>query len=377
MVRTRIIQLMIVAFSLLPALPMAGLAGAEGEESPISVKFLQNRKVALGLYPEGFRSVAILTAVGFSLEQDSFPHFQRLILLLANQGIRGTFFLSPGTGLKKSASRWPERLKILVRISEHNFEIAQNGPGLAPEAETGSGDNDRVESVSLVRRIEAGRGLLTSLGLEPAGYRGPASVADRELCSRLEDKGYLYFCAAGESASPPALTPGWGDDRIFPHPAAGSGIWQFLPRFDPTINPEAARREFDRIRRGRGVFVYPIDLSGLCEEVRLGNLKTFIDYLKERNSWLPSLRQYVHWWIARERMGIETRREEETLVIVCDNPTRFPLKNARLTFCDRERPARYYRVEDRVGTMYAQGIIPPEGFINVTILPVAASEAGQ
>lgn len=376
----QVVQLKRLIFSLIAivlAFGPARMVSAQEEEIPVPVKFLQNRQVALGLYPEGFRSAAILTAVGFSLEEDSFSLFKRLILLLANQGIRGTFFLSPGEELKKSAARLPERMEVLARISATNFEIAQNGPGVAPEPEIGPEVNDRVKSASLVRRIEAGRTLLTSLGLEPAGYRDLAALADRALCSRLEEMGYIYFCAAGEFASPPVSTPDWGDDRIFTRPAADPGIRKVFPRFDPTIDPEAARREFDRIHRGGGVFIYQVDLPGFCEEVRLGNLKTFIDYLKESNSWFPSLRQFIHWWSARERLGIETGREGETLVIVCDNPTRFPLQNARLSFFDRESPARYYRVEDRAGIMYAQGIIPPEGFINVTILPVAASEAGQ
>lgn len=374
------INLKSLLLSLILTFPAAGTArpvSEAGEEIAIPVKFLENREVALGLYPEGFSSAAVLTGVGFNLEEENFPPFRRLVSLLANQGIRGTFFLRPGAELKKQAARRPGRIEILARISSHNFEIAQNGPALFQKPETGPGVDERAGPSSLATRIEAGRGLLSSLGLEPAGYRGPAASADRVLLSRLEDMGYVYFCAAGGPDSSPAPSPDRDGNRLFPRPAAGLRIRQFSARLDPAVEPEAARREFEEISRRGGVFVYQVDLPGLREEGRLGNLKSFVDYLKDRNAWLCSLRQLGLWWTAREQVGIETVRDGETLVIVCDNPTRFLLKNARFSFTPRESPARYYRVEDREGTMYSSGIIPPEGFTNVTILPATGGGGGE
>ncbi len=358
-------------FSLFLTILITGLpdpAAAEPAGTAAPVKFLRNREVALGLYPEGFRSAAVLTGSGLSLGEDDFPLFGRLVYLLANHGIRGTFFFFPGDGPRGALAKNPNRVELLTRLTSHNFGIAQDGipPGDDSTTEPESGGQADSSARRLVR-IGKGRDLFSSLGLEPAGYRGTASPEVVSFLAGLEDMGYLYFCIADDrSAAAPAGFSGRGGEVLFPRSVSGLRILRFTPGVDPSLDPERARREFEEISGRGGIFIYQVDLPGLRDQGRLANLKTFIAYLKGENSWLCSLEQISRWWVARREITIETSREDDTLLVVYDNPTGFPLKNAGLFFGETAEPFRYYRVEDRKGMMAASGIRPAGGFINVT-----------
>ncbi len=96
-VRIRKIQLKRLPISLFLTVLITGLphpVAAEPAGAAAPVKFLRNREVALGLYPEGCRSAAVLTGTGLGLGEDDFPLFGRLVYLLATRESGGHSFSS-------------------------------------------------------------------------------------------------------------------------------------------------------------------------------------------------------------------------------------------------------------------------------------------
>ena len=365
----------VVLWAILITAPGWYVVAAGEEEASVPVQFQQNKDIFLNLYPEGYRSAAVLAGVGIDGESNLYP-LKRLIFLLANHGLRGTFFVFPGETFQEKVTSNPEDMERLPRLDSHNFEIAQNGPppGDWERFEASAGSPKDIVS-QRIDKIKENRDFLISLNLEPLGYRGYAQDQAGPILSSLDEMGYLYFCRINECSGtdrivrsfPPASPE---KTYLYPRHAAGLEILEFHALLDPTVDQEKARLSFEEISRQSGVFVFRLYLPGLLDKKNLGRLKEFIEYLKKRYTWICSLRQLSSWWLAREKVRIVTSREDNIMVIVYDNPTRFPLENARLVFKDQPDRASFYRVEDREGIMTSQGVIPAGGYINVTLFPV-------
>ena len=364
---------LLVYFSTIPGWYVVG----EEEGSSIPVHFLENKEICLNLYPAGFQAAAVFTGEGIDGNTPVEP-LKRLAALLGNKGIMGTFFIYPGSTFKKNIASAHPRIKSVKKLFIYGFEIAQAGQSIPPVPELG---DDLIakspELLSLPKRagqIKSGRKILAMLGRDPDGYRNYDSSGTDQVLSILDKLGYLYCCRSDEfpasrRSSEMSYNRVRQDSYLYPRVSEGLQILEFYSRIDPTKDPEKARELFQKISRDSGVFIYSTRLPEGADAANLEKLRQFIEYLKKQNTWLCSLRELSGWWKARRQVKIETRRDDNTLVLTYYNPTRFSLKNARVIFKDGDIPYSYYRVEDRRGVMASEGSIPSSHFINVTIFP--------
>ena len=366
---------LLVAVALLVCL-FAGPGDVIGEEegSSIPVHFLENREISLDLYPAGFQSAAVLTGTGIDGEEYLYP-IRILITLLANQGVKGTIFLTTGDIFRKNLAGNRHWVELLSELSSRGFEIAQNSYQISgePGSEKGIESGSRDQSISSrIEEIKEDHEFLVSLGQEPEGYRGYDSTG--RITPFLDKMGYLYFCAINRDVDyredqRKAPAPHTREIYFYPEDTAGLRILTFFDMVEPSVDLIDARRRFNEVSQRSGVMICHVYMPGLRDKNRLAKLKQFITYLKEQKAWICSLRELSRWWNGRRRVEIKTWWDDNTLVIVYDNPTRFLLKNARLNFKELKIPARYYRVENREGTAASQGIIPDGRAVNVTLFP--------
>jgi hypothetical protein len=353
--------------------PVRNVVGEE-EESSIPVHFLENKEISLDLYPAGFQSAAVLTGTGIDGEEYLYP-IRLLIVLLANQGVKGTVFLTTGDTFRKNLAENRHWVELLSELSSRGFEIAQNRyqisgkPGNGKGFESGSRD---LSPSSLMEGIKEDREFLVSLGDEPDGYRGYGSPATSRILPILEKMGYLYFCAINRDLDyrddqREDTAPDTREIYFYPEGTAGLDILKFYALVEPAADLITARRLFNQVSQRSGVMICNVYLPGLRDKTKLAKLRRFITYLKEQKAWICSLRELSRWWNGRRKVGIKTRWDNNTLVITYDNPTRFLLKNARLNFKELKIPTRYYRVENRDGIVASQGIIPDCRSVNVTL----------
>lgn len=374
----RLLLLVIVALLIFISISPGWHVIGEEEEYLIPVHFLRNKEISLDLYSAGFKSAAVLTGSGIDGEEDLYP-LKRLVFLLANQGVRGTVFISTGDTFRKNIAKNRHWLELFSELSSRGFELAQDGsllsgePGSEKEIEDGSGFRSLPLSLRL-DEITENRKFLISLGRKPDGYRGYDPLGDDQIVPLLDKLGYLYLCGGASGVAKRddlamESGPDAGERYIYPEHTPGVQLLKYFARIDPTVDLKEARRLFSEVSRKSGVFVCQIYLPGLIDKKKLDRLRRLIIYLKKQDAWICSLRELSLWWTAREAVEIETGWDDDTLVIVYDNPTPFLLKNARLNFRELKIPARYYRVEDRRGIMASQGTIPACRWVNVTLFP--------
>lgn len=355
-----------------------GLVGRD-EGTSIPVNFVENREISLNIYPEDCESAAVLTGTGLDGEYNLYP-FKRLIFLLANMGIRGTIFVFPGQTFRENIARNQHWIELFSEISSIGFEISQNGA----QAYHSFKDEENSEAAvkfavpspdQKIKEIKENREFLISLGLVPVGYLEHNPSRTDQIIPELDKMGYLYYCEVDRTGNngrtKEVITSGGTEETYYPYPVsiAGFKVLKFYCRIDPSIEPDRACRIFDEVKQKSGVFVCQVHLPGLMDENKIGELKRYLSYLKDKNAWICSLQELSEWWLAREKVRIITKREGNILVIVYDNPTGYLLKNCRLKFKQSDSAVRYYRVENQAGIPASQGIIPESRFVNVTLFP--------
>ncbi len=365
-----------VTTAVLVALPVSFntlSAAGNPQGSSIPVRFLDNKEVSLNLYPAGYKAAAVLTATGINGENKLGP-VKRLVFLLANRGLKGTFFLSVTETLRKDIADTPPRIELLGELSRHNYEIAQDCPVIFPPGTDGPAAENGISQVAekrLVKKIQTDRQYLLSLGLKPRGCGGE-DAPPGSVISVLKEWGDLYICIFRPD---PKEVPGGGispDERetrapLYPEYIEDCKILKFTASCNPVLVSGGGRAIVDRFAERGGVLLYQVDLSYLPAEEELARIKQFINHLEERNVWSCSLGQLSAWWTARREVEIRSRREDNALVITYHNPSRFTLENARLIFKSSPDSPPYYRVENREGMMSSEGKIPDRGFVNVTL----------
>ena len=348
----------------------------EEEGSSIPVHFLENKEISLNLYPAGFQSAAVLTGTGIDGEEHLYP-IRPLILLLANQGVKGTVFLTTGDTFRKNLAENRHWVELLSELSSRGFEIAQNRYQISGEPGSEKGFESGSRDLSPSQRIEGIKGdreFLVSLGEKPDGYRDYGSPSTDRIIPFLDKMGYLYFCAINRELDcredqRKATAPDTRKIYFYPEDTAGLQILKYFTQVEPAVDLINARRLFNQVSQRSGVMICQVYLPGLRDKKQLAKLRRFITYLKEQKAWICSLSELSRWWNGRRKVEIKTGWDENTLVIIYDNPTRFLLKNARLNFKELKIPARYYRVENRDGIVASQGIIPDCRSVNVTLFP--------
>lgn len=339
------------------------------------VRFLENEDISLGLYPKGFQSATIFTNDDICAITP-IESVERLRMRLKKLGVKGTFFVIPfHYGQNKLQAGQPQ-VETLKKLRADGHEIAQHGYMHYSRRNKGRGVKMGAEMLFLSReeqmeRLKKGRKVLTSLGFPPRGHRSPCFSGTKDTFLALDELGYLYGSDLDLPATTPRtfLLPGFRGRILYPYHPSGLKLLEVTSQTDPTVRKKKVLKVFKRFHRYGGVFVFLTHVPTISEPENLDRLEEFLTYLKSRNTWLCPLSELCQWWLAREKLDIETKREGETLIITYDNPTISPLEDTRIVFKETDPSLKKYRVVNRKGKVLDEGIIPSSRKVMIILYP--------
>lgn len=335
------------------------------------VRFLQNREIAVGLYPRGAPAAAVFTNDDLSAAGDPAP-VERLRRFLRQREVRGTFFVIPNHLGAYPLVAGSETVALMERLREDGHEIAQHGWAHYHERNRGCSVKMGAEMAFLseeeqYRIIKQGRDLLISLGFPPRGHRSPCFSGNRRTFGALDRLGFLY---GSDLDLPPntlrtLLVPAPRRRLMYPGSPPGLRLLQINSQTDPTVRRKKAIKIFRRYKKRGGAYAFLTHLPQIAEPDNLRRLEGFINFLREEGAWICTMEELAEWWLARAGSDFRTEREGETLVIAVDNPAGYPLRDLEISFKD---PAlRRYRLVDGEGGDLGGGEIPPSRLIRVDI----------
>ncbi|MDP8215103.1 MAG: DUF2334 domain-containing protein [Candidatus Euphemobacter frigidus] len=328
------------------------------------VAFLENDDVALGLYPGDYRSAGVFTNDDLCAVTPV-DSIERLRAVLKRSGVRGTFFVIPNhLGENPLRPRDP-RVELLEKLRWDGHEIAQHGYAHYCEKNRGRGVNMGAEMLFLnveeqIERLEKGREILTDLGFPPRGHRCPCFSGNARTFRALDRLNYLY---GSDLHLPPTtlktfLLPAQRRRLMYPYHPFGLKLLEITSQTDPTVHKDKAIKVFKRYHRRGGVFAFLTHLPQIAEEENLARLEEFLNYLKGEKTWLCTMAELSEWWLAREGVMVRTERDDDALIITCDNPSSYPLKEIGIIFKKSVPTIERYMVADEQGRVLKKGDIP-------------------
>ncbi len=335
------------------------------------VRFLENREIAVGLYPRGAPVAAILTNDDFSAASDLEP-VENLRRLLEELEVRATFFVIPNHLGRYPLTAGSEAVEMLEKLRRDGHEIAQHGYAHFSEKNRGSSVRMGAEMHFLseeeqYRIIRKGREILTGLGFPPQGHRSPCFSGNRRTFRALDRLGFLYGSDLDLPPTTPEtlLLPAYRRRLMYPYRPDGLDLIQVTSQTDPTVRRRKALKVFHRYRDRGGVFAFLTHLPQIGEPRNLRRLERFVNHLREEGAWFCTMAELAEWWTAREAADFRTELEGETLVIHCDNSTPYPLRDLEIVI--RDPGPRRYRLLDRSGEVLGEGEIPESRSLLVDI----------
>lgn len=332
--------------------------------------FLGSRYLSVDVYPRGYESASVFT--NNYIEGDTtVEDIAILRLLLRKRGIRGVFFVIPNYRGIHPLDRAGEVVAELEKLAADGHEIAQAGTfhtlptaGSGPElAELGFEEQ--------LERVREGRDLLAGLGFEPSGFRAPGFETNRDTFRVLETADYLY---SSSSLIPPrtlgtVLRPPLTMGMLFPHHPFGFELLEFTSSVDPTRDFNKSVRLFRRMHNLGGLFVFHTYIGNVVERDNLNNLDRFLELIGEENTWIATLDEISRWWLAREKLRVETSDDGEVFTVTVTNRSAQPLPDLGLEFLKHPFGARRFVIRDPKGRILAEGGLPAGEKVFVTVPP--------
>lgn len=335
--------------------------------------FIKNRYVSIDIYPHGYESATIFT--NNYIEGSTSPEDIGILrLFLKKKDIKGVFFVIPNYIKTHPLSKNPLVVAELVKLQEDGHEIAQAGnyhtygPDMARGAEPGQ------ELLTLlfddqIERIREGRDLLIELGFPPVGFRAPSFSTNEETFRVLESLDYLYDSS---SLAPPRtfntlLKPSLSQGLLYPYHPTGFEFLEFTDYVDPTRRYAKAVSLFKRVTDQNGVFVYHTFIGNVSKPERLQMLDTFLELIKNKNTWSCTLSDLTEWWQAREKLRVGTKKDGQVFRIIMDNRTPFALPEFGLKLNMAPLGVTYYIISDLGGNVLAKGSLPAQEKIFISL----------
>ena len=335
------------------------------------VRFLENREIAVSLYPRGAPVAAVFTNDDLSAASELEP-VERLRRFLREQGVRGTFFVIPNHLGAYPLTPGSPTVEMLEKLRRDGHEIAQHGYAHYSENNRGRAVKMGAEMAFLseeeqYRIIAEGREILSGLGFPPRGHRSPCFSGNRRTFQALDRLGFLY---GSDLDLPPntlrtLLVPAPRRRLMYPGSPPGLRLLEINSQTDPTVRRKKAMKIFRRYKDRGGAYAFLTHLPSLAEPPNLRRLEQFISFLREEGAWLCTMEELAGWWLARAGAEFRTEREGETLVIGAENPTVHPLRDLEIFIKDPS--LRRYRLIGRDGRELGRGEIPPARSIRVDI----------
>jgi peptidoglycan/xylan/chitin deacetylase (PgdA/CDA1 family) len=335
------------------------------------VRFLENREIAVALYPGGAPVAAVFTNDDLSAVTPPEP-VERLRSFLREVGVRGTFFVIPNYLGAYPLTAGSPTVEMMERLRLDGHEIAQHGYAHYSEKNRGRPVKMGAEMAFLseeeqYRIIAKGRKILTDLGFPPRGHRSPCFSGNRRTFRALDRLGFLY----GSDLDLPPTTlktvfiPSRRRRLMYPYHPAGLKLLQITAQTDPTVRMKKAVKVFRRYQNRGGVFAFLTHLPQIAAQKNLERLEQSIRFLKEEGAWFCTMAELSEWWSARAEIDFRTGREGETLVIAADNPSAYPLRDLEIVV--KDAALRRYRLIAGEGREVREGEIPPSRSIRVDI----------
>ncbi len=335
------------------------------------VRFLENREIAVGVYPRGVPVAAVFTNDDLSAITPLEP-VERLRRFLREMEVRGTFFVIPDHLGSYPLAAGSPMVEMMEKLRLDGHEIAQHGYAHFSEKNRGRSVKMGAEMAFLseeeqYRIIAKGQKILTDLGFPPRGHRSPCFSGNRRTFRALDRLGFLY----GSDLDLPPTTlktvfiPSRQRRLMYPSRPDGLRPLQITSQTDPTVRRKKAVKIFRRYRKREGVFAFLTHLPQIAEPKNLERLERFIRLLKEEGAWFCTMAELSEWWLSRAAADFRTEREGETLLIHCDNPSPYPLRDLEIAVKD---PAlQRYRLTTGEGEASREKEIPPSRSILVDI----------
>jgi peptidoglycan/xylan/chitin deacetylase (PgdA/CDA1 family) len=337
------------------------------------VSFIENDDISLGLYPGANRSATVFT----NDDLCAITPLDRIETLrdrLKELDVKGTFFVVPNHLGNHLLHAGDPRIEQLERLKADGHEIAQHGFSHYCEKNKGRGVKMGAEMLFLsveeqVERLEEGRAILTALGFPPRGHRCPCFSGNERTFKALEQLNYLY---GSDLDLPPTtlktiLFPSLRRRLMYPYHPFGMKLLEITSQTDPTVRLEKTLMVFKRYHSRGGVFVFLTHLPDISSPESLERLTDFLNYLKGEDTWICTMEELTEWWLTREVVQVKTELAGNTLVITCDNPSPYPLKNIAIDFKNTASDPKKYRIVNGAGGEAAAGDIPPSRRILVNI----------
>ena len=220
-----------------------------------------------------------------------------------------------------------------------------------------------------MERVKKGKEILTEIGFPPAGFRAPSYAVNRETFRVLESLSFIYSSSLPlpprtfQTLLRPTLTQG----ILYPYHPSGYELLEFTDFADPTQQYTKALQLFERVHSLRGVYVFHTYMGSVARPERLQILDKFLAELKDKNTWFCTLTEITQWWQARQKLRVETGREDETLRITLRNLTPFPLPEMGINLNKFPSGIREYLIVDHLDNTLAQGKVPVKEKVVVSL----------
>lgn len=328
------------------------------------VAFLENDDIALGLYPGDNQSASVFTNDDLCA-MTPVDSIERLRGVLKKSGVRGTFFVIPNHLGEYVLRPGDPRIEVMEGLRRDGHEIAQHGYTHYCEKNRGRGVRMGAEMYFLnveeqIERLEKGRKILTDLGFPPRGHRSPSFSANSHTFHALDRLNYLY---GSDLHLPPTtlktiLLPAQRRRLMYPYHPFGLKLLEITSQTDPTVHKEKAINVFKRYHCRGGIFAFLTHLPQIGEAENLSRLEEFLNYLKGEKTWLCTMEELSEWWLAREEVMVRTERDGDTLVVICNNPSSYPLRKIAIIFKKSVPTIKRYRVVNEQGRVLKKGDIP-------------------
>lgn len=331
------------------------------------VDFDGDRYIEIGLYPRDYRAAVILTCDDVNALTEP-QKVERLLAAVDKYGLKTVFFVIPLFKGHYNIAQGNMLVNVLKEAEKRGHEVALHG--LTHTSPTRkflffrkSRELGALPYSEQKRRITKGTRLMEAAGFSVAGFRSPAFSSSIDTMRVLDSEEFLY---ASDTRVRPILLMSnkrFCESIYYPYHPRGLGILDFTNNGDyfwgyPKLGSENLRalmHRFKRFYEHQGTFVLLSHIEPVNSTSGMKTLEKFLRHIKDKNVWMPNLRELAQWWLAREALFAVSEVEGKTLQVNLEKGSELPLRGLTIRFKD-SAAADSYRISAN-GTLLKKGKI--------------------
>ncbi len=341
------------------------------------VDFDEDHFIEIGLYPNGHRSVLVLTCDDVTAGTD--PGKVDSLLEVADRfDTKTVFFVVPFYKGRYMVTKDSGIAGALRRGVERGHEVALHGlthssprKGLFSFRKAKElGDLSHSEQK---RRIKKGKRILEACGLQVAGFRSPAFSASIDTMRVLDTEEFLYSSDTRIYPFMLMSNKRFCESLYYPYHPGGLSILDLTTNGDyfwgysalGSEDLKSLKHRFDRFYENRGSFVLLSHIDPINSGKGLWVLEQFLEYAQKKDLWRPTLKALAEWWLAREVLFATSEVREDTLYVTLEKGSEFPLNNLSI----RLKPnllIKNYKIMDVNQVLLKEGKLS-EGTVTINV----------